>query len=197
MIVGIDIDDVLYNTSYMIKHLTPKLLDDMGVKYTVNENAYLFRDMYGLTDEQCRAIENKLEWTSLEYINSNAILALKRVKQAQPDIDFHIVTWRAENETIPIIQLIKQYYYLDITAIHCLPSGTNKAAFCDNNGISIMLDDYEQVIRSFTSDTKCRGVLVAASEHVRHNKAFADAYHTVLTDWDELINLCLEAKKSH
>ena len=59
-----------------------------------------------------------------------------------------------------------------------------------------MLDDYESVIRDFTPANKCKGVLVAANKHVLHNRAFADEYHTVLTNWDDLNNLCLSVKKT-
>lgn len=196
MIVGIDVDDVLYQTSRMIRQLTPNILDKMGITYAVNETAYLFKDVYGLTDEQCAAVGCKLEWFSVKYIDITAVHALKRLKQVQPDIDLQIVTWRPEQDTLPITQLLKQYFYLDIPVIHCLADGTSKATFCDDNGISLMLDDYESVIRDFTPANKCKGVLVATSEHVLHNKTFADEYHTVLTDWDDLNNLCLSVKNA-
>lgn len=196
MIVGIDVDDVLYQTSQMIRQLAPNILYKMGIAYTVNEKAYLFKDVYGLTDEQCAAVGAKLEWFSVKYIDIAAVHALKRLKHAQPDIDLQIVTWRSKHNTLPITQLLKQYFYLDIPVIHCLKDGTNKAAFCDNNGISLMLDDYENVIRDFMPTNKCKGVLVATSEHVLHNKTFANEYHTVLTDWDDLNNLCLSIKNA-
>ena len=189
MLVGIDIDDVLYQTSKMIKKLVPPLLTDMHISNDTNPDAYWIEDMYGLTAEQFAQIEPKLDWTSVAYIDSSAVQALKKLKHTRPDAELCIVTWRKKEDTLPVIQLIKQYYYLDIPIIHCIPDYSSKAEFCDNNSIGIMLDDHADVISCFTPETKCRGVLVATSEYVTHNKAFTDRYHTVLRDWDDLYNL--------
>lgn len=189
MLVGIDVDDVLYQTSKMIKKLVPPLLTDMHIPHTVNPDAYWIENMYGLTAEQFAQIDPKLDWKSVAYIDSSAVQALKKLKHTRPDADFCIVTWRKKEGTLPIVRLIQQYYYLDIPVVHCIPDYASKAEFCDNNGIGMMLDDHAEVIKSFTPETKCRGILVATNDYVTHNKAFADSYHTVLRDWDDLHNL--------
>lgn len=188
MIIGLDIDDVLYNTSLMVRKIAPNLLRDMGLNDTLDETKYRISEKCHLTEEQFASISNKFEWAAHAYVNINAAHMLKKLKQTNPDVDYCIVTWRTKENALPVIQLLRDYFYLDIKQHYFLPDGTNKATFCDENGISILLDDYETVIRTFTPDVKAKGVLVS-TKYVEHNRAFARECELVLRDWEDLYDI--------
>ena len=185
MLIGIDIDDVLYRTSLMVKDEAPAILRSMGLPDKPDESVYHFRDRFKLTDEQYNEFEKKLPWLSLEYVSPAAVRAFKLLKRTNPEVEYCVVTWRPEQDALPILQLLREYFYLDIDKCYCLPETESKAEFCEKHGVGIMFDDCEHVIRSFNADMNSRPVLVSTC-HVAHNKTFAKTYDTVLTEWDEL-----------
>lgn len=188
MLIGIDIDDVLYQTSIMIRQHAPKALRALGLPDTMDESLYHLRDRCNVNNDQYKELESRLKWISLEYISAPAVRALKLLKRTNPEVEYCIVTWRPEEDTIPILQLIRQYFYLDIKRWYCLPEETSKADFCEEHGIRLMLDDNTDVIRGFETKSTNHGILVS-TEHVLHNKEYAGKYDLVLNHWNELHSL--------
>lgn len=199
MLIGIDIDDVLYNTSLMIRQELPPLLRKMNLPDAIDENQYNLVNKVRAPKDEIDKLNHKLNWISLAYICAPAVRALKTLKQTNSEVEYCIVTWRSEPNTLPILQFLRDYFYLDINRWHCLPCGTSKADFCENNDIAIMLDDYNEVIQDFRNHRSAYGVLVSTN-HVLHNKQFAAEHDWVLYDWSQLHSLygqiCAEREKT-
>lgn len=183
MLIGIDIDDVLYRTSLMIRKMAPAALRSMDLPDTLYEDRYHLQDRADISPNQYKELESKLHWITSEFLNSTAIRELKKLKQTNPEIEYCIVTWRPEKDTDPILQLLHTYYYFDIERKYCLPEGVSKAEFCEKNDIDILLDDCADVMREFNDTMNCCGILVS-TEEILHNKAFAVTYNCVLEDWE-------------
>lgn len=189
MRIGIDIDDVIFRTSDMIIDKAPSLLRKLGHDGKLNRECYALKDVFGLNESDTKTVEKQLEWCNPNYINWDAINAMYDLKQTYSDVDFHIVTWRPNADAYPVITEIQNRYPDLFSEIHCLDPGTNKATFCDENGISVMFDDYEENILDFQrSDAHCKAILISP-DNVPHNKRFAETYMPKLTNWNDLCEI--------
>lgn len=185
MLIGLDIDDVLYQTSTMIRKLAPTVFEKANVNFSIDENCYPLHQRCGVSEKTWQEQDKNFEWLSYDFFNEIAICELKRLQRINPDIKYCIVTWREEKYALPVAQILREYFYMDISGIHSLPIGTNKAEFCENNKIDVLFDDLPTTVSSFTDKMNSRGVLVATSDILHNNSAVADSKY-VLTDWSNL-----------
>lgn len=190
MLIGIDIDDVLYETSKMIHEQLPAILQQEGLHVNINKEGYYLDDICGIYDMSIiNRLNAKLDWCSPEYINESAIAALKALPEKNDNIEYCIVTWREESSAAEISKIISEKYGLHLNKRFCLPLGQSKARCCSENNIDILLDDSAIVIASFThTNANCEAILVSP-DFVWHNKKYANEYERVdlvLRKWSDL-----------
>lgn len=188
MNIGLDIDDVLYSTSSMIRRLSPEVLREANIPDQLREYEYEIAKRCNMDENQWTSISNKFRWYSIEYINRDAIKQLKALKHLHPNIEYSIVTWRSLNDAAPIIRLLQQYFNFPIKQCYCLSADKSKAELCRDKNIKIMLDDCCDVINSFKDTPKNVAILVSPDD-VLHNKPYLHEQEYILKNWSELPNL--------
>lgn len=197
MKIGIDIDDVLYKTSDMIRAECPKLLETLGYhNRPLNMSHFDWQSMTGATLDDCKWIENHLPWTSRKYINKDAIVQIKQLVRTHPDTKLYIVTRRDMATTKPITNLLRRLYHIRFEKIICVSAEERKVDYCVENGIDYLLDDEENNVKQMLSNSKCKAILVSTPD-IEHNKHFAKTYNEdlLLTSWNDLCEIIAQSQK--
>lgn len=184
MRIGVDIDDVLYKTNVMIAEQSPKIMQALSITEEPDFSKYDFREMFHVNRDINKEIAPFLLYNSSAYVNSVAVRAIKTHKRIHPEDEIIIVTKRNKVDTDIIRKYLSTLYYYEVDGAYSVPSGISKAEFCEQKGIDVLFDDYEKNIRSFYEGCSCVPILVS-TEHVLHNKKFAETYPRVLRDWND------------
>lgn len=197
MKIGIDIDDVLYKTSDMIREECPKLLETLGYhNQKLNMSHFDWQSMTGATPDDCRWIANHLSWTSRKYINKDAITQIKRLVKTYPDTKLYIVTRRNMATTKPIANLLRRLYRMRFEKIICVSAKERKVDYCAEHSLDYLLDDEERNVKQMLDNPKCKAILVSTPD-IEHNKRFAKTYNEdlILTSWDNLCDIIAQSQK--
>lgn len=184
MRIGVDIDDVIYKTGVMIKEQSPRIMQKLGVTQEPDFSKYSFKEMFHMDREIDEDVAPFLLYNSSAYLNPVAIRAIKTHKHLHPEDEIIIVTKRSEESTNIIRSYLTNLYYYDVDGAYSVPHGVSKASFCTQKGIDVLFDDYEKNVQEFPKGGTCTPILVS-TEHVLHNKKFAENYPRVLWDWND------------
>lgn len=184
MRIGVDIDDVLYKTSIMIVEQSPKIMQKLGITQEPDFSKYSFKEMFHVDHDIDEEVTPFLLYNSSAYLNPVAIRAIKTHKHLHPEDEIVIVTKRSQKDATIIRDYIVNLFYYELDGIYSVPDEVSKAGFCERNGIDILFDDYEKNIQEFPKGSQCIPILVS-TEHVLHNKEFAENYPRVLWDWND------------
>lgn len=184
MRIGVDIDDVIYKTSTMIVEQSPRIMRELGITETPDFSKYEFDEMFHVNYNIDDKVMPLLLFNSSAYLNQVAIRALKTHKRTHPEDKIVIVTKRDKHDTDIICDYLSKLFYFEIDEAYSVPDGVSKAEFCEQKNIDVLFDDYERNIRTFSKDSSCVPILVS-TEHILHNKKFAESYSRVLQDWND------------
>ena len=186
LITGVDIDDVLYKTSIMLKEMGTAYLIKNKISFVYNPNGYIFEDLFSISPNIIKDITNNLEsacdWASIKYIDAQAVIALQNI-QKKYNAKLYIITARNEKLTYDLLRILYNQYNFQVQNV--FTSVSNKAAIANNNNCDIMLDDYTKNIMEFEDSIHCKPILVS-TDYIKHNKDFAKTFNNVLDDWNNL-----------
>lgn len=189
--IGLDIDDVLYKTSQMIKIEGTIIAQNLwGIKIHPDVSQYSLSDILGVGEYRCRAIAKRLSCTSVNYFNLDAINALKSYRATHRDVQYYIISRRSKSSIKNVISILHNEFDLDITSGWACEGITLKSTLCNRHRIDIMLDDEQDNILDITEHcAKCTPIC-CSDETVLHNKAFLVSYSGYyITDWSQLERL--------
>lgn len=183
MIIGIDIDDVLYKTSEMMYVEGKKLLKTLGYTHDPDLSHYSLADAFKISGKDLSFVEKNLPWSSFQYLNLSAVLAIKKFVRQSDGAQVYIVTKRSAPDANPVCTYLADYLNLKIDKMICVPLNEKKSEYCDRYHIDVLLDDCsENILDIYENAEHCKGILVATPD-VQHNIALAASYPNVLRDW--------------
>ena len=189
IVMGVDLDDVLYQTSKMIIEMGTDYLKKNQIKHKLNTTGYLVEDVFGVNSLIARDIEKICEWQSPKYISKEAVYSIKRM-QNKYNAKLIVITARDQKGAGDLLYTLFREESFQVDVVRT--SITNKAETAIIEGCDVMLDDYTNNIKSFSDFIHCRPILVSP-EHVLHNKPFASTYKHVLYNWNNLEEVLIKA----
>mgnify|MGYP004637675261 CR=1 FL=1 len=184
--IGIDIDDVLYMTSQMIRIEGTIIARNLwGIRVYPDSKYTGLREILGLNMYQCRTVAKRLPCTSVTYFNLDAIDALKNFKARHRDVKYYIVSRRSKSSIKRVRQILSSEFGLEIDDGWSCEGFQNKSSICNAKKIDIMLDDEPGNIEDIAMNCSRCVPICCSDDSVLHNKQFIRTYSGYyLADWD-------------
>lgn len=180
--IGVDLDDVLYQTSRMLREMGIAYLKENNIPFKYNPKGYTLEEKFTVSTGIARAVDNACDWANEKYVDLEAVIALQTM-QKEYGAKFIIITARNEKFTYRLLQTLYNMAHFQVQGVFCF--STNKCMIANNNQCDVMLDDCVENVISFDDSLRCRPILISPS-YITHNKTFANTYKNVLWDWKNL-----------
>ena len=181
--IGIDIDDVLYMTSQMIRIEGTIIARNLwGIRVYPDSKYTGLREILGLNMYQCLAVAKRLPCTSVTYFNSDAIDVLKRFMAQYRDVKYYIISRRSKSSIKRIRHILSSN--LETAGGWSCEGLQKKSSICNAKKIDIMLDDEPGNIEDIANNCSRCTPICCSDDSVLHNKQFIRTYSGYyLTDW--------------
>lgn len=183
--IGVDIDDVLYMTSKMIRIEGTIIARNLwGIRVYPDSKYTGLREILGLNVYQCRAVAKRLPCTSVSYFNLDVIDALKNFKTRYQDVKYYIISRRSKSSIKQVRHILSSEFGLEIDGGWACEGFQNKSSICNAKKIDIMLDDESGNIEDIAKNCPRCIPICCSDDSVLHNKQFIRTYSGYyLTDW--------------
>lgn len=150
MKIGIDIDDTITNTLVLLKGYAKKYNDEVVRRNLVmNEEAASISKLFTWTKEEEKTFEQKYldEIASNVSIKNGAIEIIQKLREEKNEI--YIISARNSKDFNDPYKVTKEFFYKNsIPYDHLIVECIDKATFCNEHNIDIMLDDDPKNIES-------------------------------------------------
>lgn len=194
--IGLDIDDVLCESSRICEEYGIKYLADNNIPFQYNEALYDYMERFSISKVVHDEMLSYLDRYFLGEVSQDAVKSLHELAHVYP-VEYVIITARLEHEALPIIKILAEEHNLRIDEAYF--DVHNKAELCEEIEVDVLLDDSSRNILQFHPEQHCKGILVSLP-YVKHNKPLSRFYKYVLHDWTcltDVLSMAVENFQSY